>query len=373
MKILFIIHSLVVGGSETIVTEYLIKMRETGQDVALLQLYHSETHLYRKLVEHGIPVYTVCTYQGGNSLVGKCMRRIDRRLLPRARMNRLIQKIQPDIIHFHTNLPYMHRLQVDFSRTVYSFHTRVKRSLQAVVGFQQAFTEACRKGMQVVAISDTIRKETLEVVPRCAVTTILNGIDIAGVRSQTMDKGAFCRDLSIPEDAFLVGHVGRFHPIKNHEKLIDVFREVRKRRPDAHLLLVGDGDAQRTLELKNRVQSSQLTDSVHFLGMRSDAKAIMSILDCFVLPSHAEGFPLVLGEAQAHGVRCVATAAVPEEAFINDNAFALDVAEPDEKWAEYILGEFTQTHGRFLDSIDLKHTVQAHIRLYEQALGGGER
>lgn len=373
MKILFVIHSLLVGGSETVVTEYLTEMKALGQDVALLQMYHSETYLYRKLVEQGIPVYTVCTCQGGNSLVGKCLRRIDRRLLLRTRMNRLLRKIQPDIIHFHTNLPYMHRLSVDFTRTVYSFHTRVKRSLQAVAGFQKAFTEACRKGMRVVAISDTIRKETLEIVPECSVTTILNGIDIAGVRRQTMDKGALCRSLSIPEDAFLMGHVGRFHPVKNHEKLIDVFREVRKRRPDAHLLLVGDGDAQRTLELKNRVERSQLTDAVHFLGIRSDAKAIMSVLDCFVLPSHAEGFPLVLGEAQAHGVRCVATAAVPEEAFINENAFALDVAETDEKWAEYILGDFVQNHGRCLDSIDLKHTVQAHLDLYEKALRGAEQ
>ena len=55
------------------------------------------------------------------------------------------------------------------------------------------------------------------------IVKIYNGLDIREIQNNTMDKVKYMRKINIPSDAFVVGHVGRFHKVKNHEKVISVF------------------------------------------------------------------------------------------------------------------------------------------------------
>lgn len=367
MRILFIIHSLPIGGAETIVTEYLIKLKEKGHEVALLELHHTDSFLYDQLKENDIPVYTAYFGSGKTSFFQKLKDRIGRRLFTKRNIERLIRRLHPDVIHLHTTLSYMDRLDFDYKKIVYTFHTNVERTFRrARKGARKAFLNACKKGMSVVAISEAICNDTLKIMPSCDVVTIPNGIDVDTIRSTRIDREEFCRSVGIPVNAFVVGHVGRFDPVKNHEKVIDVFAKVHERAPNSVLLLIGNGETERVESIRRRVEKYGLPDVVYFLGTRSDAKSLMSILDCFLLPSYVEGFPLVLGEAQCFGVRSIATAAVPDEVIINNNCFKLDIAQSDDVWADYALGDFVRKAEGTIESIDINTVIDRHVDVYRR-------
>ncbi|WP_424767274.1 glycosyltransferase family 1 protein [Paenibacillus sp. sgz302251] len=107
-------------------------------------------------------------------------------------------------------------------------------------------------------------------------------------------------DLGVSEDMLVIGHVGRFAPQKNHTLLIDMFNQLQHRVADSMLLLVGDGPLRPAIEQK--VNELQLADKVRFLGIRSDIAQLLQAVDVFVFPSHHEGLPVTLIEAQAAGL-----------------------------------------------------------------------
>ena len=179
--------------------------------------------------------------------------------------------------------------------------------------------------------------DVLNFCPSADVHVIPNGLDMASIKSKIFNKIQLARELGIDKDTFILGHVGRFHIVKNHEKLIDIFDCLHKMRPNSILLLVGDGTAQERDRVMKEIAKKHLSDSVKFMGVRPDATALMSCFDAFALPSYQESFSLVLVEAQVHGVRCVASDTVPEEVICNDNCFKLSINDPSEKWASLLL------------------------------------
>jgi glycosyltransferase involved in cell wall biosynthesis len=127
-----------------------------------------------------------------------------------------------------------------------------------------------------------------------------------------LDGTTVRRQLGIPPDAFVIGHVGRFDPVKNHAFLIEVMAEVARREPAAVLLLVGDGPTRRRTE--ELVAARGLSERVVFAGARSDVPELMrAAMDVLVLPSTEEGLGIVGLEAQAAGIWCLFSDRVPRE------------------------------------------------------------
>jgi glycosyltransferase involved in cell wall biosynthesis len=137
------------------------------------------------------------------------------------------------------------------------------------------------------------------------------------------------------ENKFVIGHVGRFQPPKNHDFLIQIFSEIINKNPHSVLLLVGEG------ELKNKVQKKVIhlgiSDSVIFTGKRSDISEIVQAMDVFVFPSLYEGLGIGVVEAQASGLPCVIADTIPQEALITDLVEVLSLKKPKEYWAKEIL------------------------------------
>ena len=138
------------------------------------------------------------------------------------------------------------------------------------------------------------------------------------------------------EDAFLVGNVARFVQQKNHEFLIRVFAEIKKQRPDAMLMLIGQGHLEP--DVRKQVSDLGLTDSVIFTGMRTDVPDLMQAMDVFVLTSHFEGLGIVNIEAQAAGLPCFASAKViAPEVKLTELMHFIPLEQSPAQWAEYIL------------------------------------
>ena len=146
------------------------------------------------------------------------------------------------------------------------------------------------------------------------------------------------------EDKFVIGHVGRFNLQKNHLRLIDIFREVVLKNPDAMLLLIGEGELEP--ETKAKVSQYGLNNNVLFLGLRSDVADLYQAMDVFVMPSLFEGLPVVGIEAQASGLECVYSDKVTKEALILPNSEFVSLKKNNSEWADILLKHNTASSER---------------------------
>lgn len=163
-------------------------------------------------------------------------------------------------------------------------------------------------------------------------TVLPNAVDAGRFRFDPEARKAVRPALGL-ENALVLGHVGRFNAQKNHAFLLEIFEEVLKRRPDARLLLVGDG----YLEEEIRWRAKPLGDRVVFAGSVPDPERFLAAMDVMALPSLYEGFPTVLLEWQAAGLPSLVGDAVTKEAALTDLVRFLPLREGAASWAEALL------------------------------------
>ena len=162
-----------------------------------------------------------------------------------------------------------------------------------------------------------------------------NAIDSSAYTFDTVKRSNMRQELAMAEDAFVIGHVGRFNVVKNHTFLLDVFAEVKRHDENAVLLLVGDGDLRA--EMEQKAAALGISDCVIFTGVRGDVPDLMRAMDCFVFPSLYEGLPVTLVEAQAAGLPCLVSDGVPVECAKTDLVKHIPLSASTTQWAEEIL------------------------------------
>ncbi|UMB55460.1 glycosyltransferase family 1 protein [Lutibacter sp. A64] len=137
------------------------------------------------------------------------------------------------------------------------------------------------------------------------------------------------------KDKIVVGHIGRFNLQKNHDFLIDVFKEINKINSNSVLLLIGEGDLKETLIKK--VKRLKLDDSVCFLGIQSDIPFYLQAMDVFLFPSLYEGLPVTLIEAQASGLKIIASDTISQEAKLTSLVEFISLNQSAVFWAKKVL------------------------------------
>ena len=154
-------------------------------------------------------------------------------------------------------------------------------------------------------------------------------------------------------DAFVIGQIGRLCYQKNQEFSLRVFAELLKIHKNAVLVLVGGGDERKQLEQEAR--SLGVFDRVKFLGIRKDVPALYNAFDVMIFPSHYEGLPVSLIEAQACGCPSLISDAVTKEVQIVPGMIeSLPLNAGATMWAKTLLALGLQTRdarsagGRFL-------------------------
>ena len=160
-----------------------------------------------------------------------------------------------------------------------------------------------------------------------------NAIDLAEYRpsEKTETLVAAVKEKYHLQDAFVVGHVGRFHYAKNHEFLLEVFRELLIQRKDARLLLVGDGDTLPAV--KEKASQLGISDQVVFAGMQKDTAAYYHAMDLMVFPSHYEGLPGTVVEAQAAGVPVLMSDSVTKQVAVTSLVECMSLHNEPAEWA----------------------------------------
>ncbi len=159
-----------------------------------------------------------------------------------------------------------------------------------------------------------------------------------------IDTGKFCynykirektrRDLNI-DNCFVVGHVGRFVPVKNQDFLIDVFNEIYNEQPTARLLLVGHGELEA--KLKEKINRLNIQDKVIFVDPQNNIEDLYQAMDVFILPSLSEGLPLVVLEAQISGLPCCISDTISKEVDITKLVYRVPLTSSVYEWAKTAL------------------------------------
>jgi glycosyltransferase involved in cell wall biosynthesis len=111
----------------------------------------------------------------------------------------------------------------------------------------------------------------------------------------------------IPMDGFVVGLVGRYHPMKGFDLFTRVAGRLAKTSRAVHFVLVGADVDAANVELRDLIAAAELEGRITLLGQRTDIADVMNAFDVIACTSTSEGFSNVIGEAMSCGVPCVAT------------------------------------------------------------------
>lgn len=181
-------------------------------------------------------------------------------------------------------------------------------------------------------------------------------------------------ELGIPSDRWVIGHVGRMEPQKNHSFLLQIAASLRDLDPRCHFLFVGDGKLRTAVE--SAIARYGLANRTTILRSRPDVPELLTnVMDCFLFPSLHEGLPLALIEAQAAGLPCVFSGTITREAnlFPHSNE-VLSLDRTPAEWAARILQlrEFVVAEGPAQRVASLKKTplaIEQSVRHLELLYG----
>lgn len=156
------------------------------------------------------------------------------------------------------------------------------------------------------------------------------GIDFARFQ-HPVDRPEIRRRLNVPPNAFVIGHIGRFEPVKNQDFLLDLAARYAASHEDAYFVLVGDGPLLPVLQ--QRARQAGLAARIRFLGARDDVpELLLGLFDVFLLPSLAEGLPISLLEAQAAGLPSLISDRITSEAHVLPEIEPLAIDQPIANW-----------------------------------------
>ncbi len=229
---------------------------------------------------------------------------------------RLMRRLRPDVVHTHTaKAGFVGRTAAWLARApvrVHTFHGHVFHGYfgpHKTAFFLWLERLTARLTDRLVAVSPSLREELsslYQVAPADKIVIAPEGPDLSRYLATPRHLGEFRRRFNLPADAPLVGIVGRLVPIKNHSLFLQAAQRVRQTLPDAHFVIVGDGELRETLVAQ--AQSLSLAEAVTFTGFLRDLCPVYSDLDLLVISSDNEGTPVSIIEALAAGVPAVATA-----------------------------------------------------------------
>jgi glycosyltransferase involved in cell wall biosynthesis len=291
VRVAHLLGSLQIGGKERAALRLARRGRKVGQDhqLVLFDLPFRSTDLDFDPGE--VPVHFLPRGTG-----------LDLRFA--WRLGRLIDLAGIHVVHAHNDSALVYAAiassWLSFRRAglVATFHTWPSHPTP----WARRLTRWASSRGETVAVSDELNGRLLQHrwVERCG--TIWNGVELDVFSPQAV-PAAWRQILGLPDDAFLVGHVARFDPIKRHIDLLAAARALHATAPKIVFVLVGRGPLLEAM----RVEARDLVN-IRFVPQVLDAASFMRAMDLIVLCSSHEAAPLVLLEALACAKPVLATA-----------------------------------------------------------------
>lgn len=197
---------------------------------------------------------------------------------------------------------------------------------------------------------------------------VLNGIDVPAFAYCSENRNTIRQQLRM-ENSWIIGHAGHLAEVKNQSFLLELMPLILEKRPNAHLLLLGEGPDRPMLEKK--ILEMGLEKCVTMTGNVTNVAAYLSAMDVFVFPSLYEGLPLSILEVQANGLPCVISDGVPEDVFLTELIHPLSLEAPPERWRDEILGAERQQPEHYNRQLQnsaytVENAMEKIYRIYEK-------
>lgn len=373
-KVIEVVPTMSTGGAEAMVKDYALLMdREkiTMKVVVLDHRYSSENE--RILDENKIETLYLNGILYDNRENLNVFQKIRRSVSRYYYFRKFLLREKPDVIHIHLKLGWYFKmlpLKKMNVKLIYTVHNVIENYFDKKPGLKSKYFEyreanrlIHRYGMTLVALHDEMNEQLRNFFRTERVITVNNGIIMERFDPSKYDREAVRKELLVGEDEFLIGHVGRLHPQKNHDLILEVFCEVLKKKPQAKLLLIGKGELKN--EIRAKIKAKKIEDRVIMLENRGDIPKLMSAMDVFLFPSRWEGYGNVLLEAQCMGLRCIISDKVPKSVCLTDLVVVQKLTDSPKQWAETLLNDSIKGNaGGTLLEHDMKYCIRKLEQLY---------
>lgn len=244
----------------------------------------------------------------------------------------LIKKYKPDIVYAHSSKAGAIARVADIglkNHCVYNphgwaFNMRCSAKKKAMyTAIEKIAAPFCDK---IICISDAEKQSALDkkICREDKLQVIFNGVDIESYENGV--RGAIKRkDLNIPEDAFVVGMVGRMSPQKAPDVFVKMAKQVKDEVPNAHFIIVGNGNQED--EIRKYAEDNGFSNSLHITGWVDNPMSYVELFDVACLLSCWEGFGLALPEYMMAGKPIVASRvdAIPNIIRNGENGLLVEV------------------------------------------------
>lgn len=320
IRVCQVLHGIVGGGSEQVVLNYCSRMPNIRFD--LLYQYEPNPQILERFNEAGI----------------NCIQIPDKVHHPLNHlwtMFRIFRRGHYDVVHSH--LDWYMNSYVCFLAMLAGVKKRIAHHHQAYSKWSllcSLFRIPCKLfATHWLACGDVaaINGWGKSAVAKGKVTILPNAIDPERFKFSETARREIRAKYGIAEDDFVIGHVGRFFPEKNHKFVVELFSKYSRSHSNSKLLLVGNGPLQA--EIQDLVKQKGIEDKVVFAGLQKDVVGFYSAMDALLLPSTREAFPMTLVEAQYNGLPCLVSATVPKETAITNKVYPL-LIDDVKPWCE---------------------------------------
>jgi glycosyltransferase involved in cell wall biosynthesis len=305
MKIVHLITSLSTGGAEMMLYKLLSAVDHKRFEHIVVSLIDRGTVVGERIEELGVSLHTLGMRHG--------------RLPTATSVRRLAcigRQLRPDIIQgwmYHGNMaallvsalvPAQAKVIWNIRQTPYDLKQE-SRLTSLLIRVGAKFSAMPARIIYNSSVSLEFHKKLGYASHRSLV--LANGFDCKLFKPDAVARYSFRRSLKLDSEAFLIGVVGRYHPVKDHANFLQAAGILERTWPNVHFVLVGCGMDQTNSELVALIRQIGINGKIHLLGERTDVHYITAALDIASSPSKAEGFPNVVGEAMACEVPCVVT------------------------------------------------------------------
>lgn len=347
------------GGAETLVKDYALLLDKERFDVEIVTRDENKsTANYRRILDRGINVRTLC---GNRTFLNKVIRRLFGNRYYAYKLEQLINKEKPDIIHVHLQLlDIVSKINKNYLSSVKIFYTchsvpEVLLGNNSSKEFKAAKKLIKRNQLTIIALHSKMAEQLDKMLGITNTIVLHNGVDVARFANVTESQIDIRKSIGLPGNGFVIGHIGRFTYAKNHSFLLSVFEKVLSLRSDAYLLLVGAGALKA--DIQTLIDEKRLQDHVVILSGRTDTERLYKAMDVFAFPSHYEGFPIAVIEAQAAGIPCVISDRLVDDVIVNKNV-KVESIDDTEAWVNDIIN--TENYKIKIDEVykyDMKQSI----------------
>ena len=304
MKVIYVIGGGEFGGAEKHILDLVSEIRQHGVEGKVICFYEAE--FSQALRDRGIEVI-VLDYGRFDARLARGLRRVFR-------------EEKPDLIHTHgVKANFFSRLaarDLEDVPLVTTVHSLLRFDYENYLSYRVAsWMERVtrRYNSHYIAVSRPIGESLLdEHIPPEQLTVVHHGIDVdrfrpaeAGDEEMLARRRAMRAEWGVPDDAYVIGSVGRLVRLKGIDYAIRAMTQVVLAEPRAHLVIIGQGPEEA--RLRALTGELGLERHVTFGGFRNDIPDCMRAFDCFVSPSQSEGLGLNILEAMATRLPVVIT------------------------------------------------------------------